>query len=69
MTNLPDGKPDSEDESYQAKERYRHALNALIDIIAHGDDESMNRLLEFLRKKDTIHEAVQEVLQLKFLEE
>jgi formate dehydrogenase maturation protein FdhE len=68
ITNLPDGKPHSEDECYQAKERYRHALNALIDIIAHGDDESINRLLEFLRKQDTTHEAVQDVLQLKFLQ-
>ncbi|GFF35655.1 hypothetical protein IFM46972_04626 [Aspergillus udagawae] len=66
-TTVPKGEPDSEDPIYQAKERYRQALHSLINLIAHGDNDSINKLLEFLRKQETIHETVQEVLQLKFL--
>jgi prephenate dehydrogenase len=66
---VPNRKPDSDDPIYQAKERYKNALNSLINLIAQGDNDSIIKLLEFLRKQDTIHEAVQEVLQLKFLPE
>lgn len=69
MAHPPNGNPDSEELVYQAKERYKNALNSLITLIAQGDNDSINKLLEFLRKQDTIHEAVQEVLQLKFLPE
>ncbi|EAW23716.1 uncharacterized protein NFIA_032810 [Aspergillus fischeri NRRL 181] len=68
-TTVQNRKPDSEDPIYEAKERYKNALNSLINLIAQGDNDSIDKLLEFLRKQETIHEAVQEVLQLKFLPE
>ncbi|PKX97934.1 uncharacterized protein P174DRAFT_455731 [Aspergillus novofumigatus IBT 16806] len=68
-TTVPNRKADSEDPIYLAKERYKNALNSLINLIAQGDNDSIIKLLEFLRKQETIHEAVQEVLQLNFLPE
>lgn len=68
-THLPMEKPDLEDPICQANERYKTALNSLISLIAQGDNDSVSKLLAFLRTQDTIYDAMQEVLQLRFLPE